>query len=198
MKDPRIERNKSHALIDIVVLAICAVARGADGWEGIEPFGRNKIDWLRQYVPLANGIPSHDCISDVLSRVSPTGFRECFMSWTQSVMQQTGSEIIAMDGKTAKGSRDRKHNRNPLHRVSAWACRNRLVLGRQATEEKSNEITAIAKLPALLELKGCIVTIDAMGGQRAIAEQIVDQQGDDVLCLKGNQDTLHEAEGNRA
>ena len=91
LKDPRIERNKSHALIDIVVPAICAVASGADGWEGIEPVGRNKIDWLRQYVPLANGIPSHDCISDVLSRVSPTGFRECFMSWTQSVMQQTGN-----------------------------------------------------------------------------------------------------------
>lgn len=193
LEDPRIERNKSYALIDIVVLAVCAVASGADGWESIEQFGKNKIDWLRQYVPLANGIPSHDCISYVLSRVSPHRFRGCFMNWTQSVMGETDSEIIALDGKTARGSRDRQHNRNPLHMVSAWACQNRLVLGQEATEEKSNEITAIPKLLALLELKGCIVTLDAMGCQRAIAEQIIDQQGDYVLGLKGNQGSLHEA-----
>lgn len=193
LEDPRIDRNKCHALIDIVVLAVCAVASGADGWEAIEDFGKAKIDWLRQYVPLANGVPSHDCISYVLSRVSPPKFRECFMNWTQSVMQKTGSEVIAVDGKTARGSRDRKNHRNPLHMVSAWACRNRLVLGQQATEEKSNEITAIPKLLELLELKGCIVTLDAMGCQRAIAEQIMDQQGDYVLGLKGNQHALHEA-----
>ena len=115
------------------------------------------------------------------------------MSWTRTVTEETGGEVIAIDGKTAKGSRDRKNNRNPLHMVSAWACDNRLVLGQQATDEKSNEITAIPKLLELLALKGCIVTIDAMGCQRAIAEQIIDQEGDYVLGLKGNQETLHEA-----
>lgn len=193
LEDPRIERNKAHALIDIIVLTVCAVASGADGWEAIEQFGKEKLNWLRRYVPLVNGVPSHDCIAYVLSRVSPHRFRESFMNWTQTVTQETGGEVIAIDGKTAKGSRDRKNHRNPLHMVSAWACNNRLVLGQQATDEKSNEITAIPKLLTLLELKGCIVTIDAMGCQRAIAEQIIDQHGDYVLGLKGNQDTLHEA-----
>lgn len=193
LEDPRIDRNKYHALIDIVVLTVCAVASGADGWEAIEQFGKEKLDWLRKYVPLNHGVPSHDCIAYVLSRLSPRKFRECFMSWTHAVTKETGGEVIAIDGKTSKGSRDRKHNRNPLHMVSAWACHNRLVLGQQATQEKSNEIIAIPKLLTLLELKGCIVTIDAMGCQRAIAEQIIDQGGDYVLGLKGNQGGLFEA-----
>ena len=193
LKDPRIERNKSHQLIDIIVLSISAIASGADGWEAIEDFGKTKLDWLRQFVPLKNGIPSHDCIAYVLSRLSPTGFRQCFMDWTQAVRQQTGGEIIAVDGKTARGSRDRKNNRSPLHMVSAWACQNRLVLGQEATEEKSNEITAIPKLLSILALKGCIVTLDAMGCQRAIAKQIIDQEGDYVIGLKGNQGNLLEA-----
>lgn len=193
LDDPRIDRKKLHSLMDIITLAVCAVASGADGWEAIEDFGKEKLDWLRKYIALENGVPSHDCIAYVLSRVSPTKFRDCFMSWAQAVVEQTSGELIAIDGKTAKGSRDRKNNRKPLHMVSAWACQNRLVLGQVATEEKSNEITAIPKLLELLELKGCIVTIDAMGCQRAIAEQIVDQEGDYVLGLKGNQGTLHEA-----
>lgn len=193
LKDPRIERHKRHSLIDIIVLTLSAVASGADGWEAIEDFGQEKIDWLRQYIALENGVPSHDCIAYVLSRLSPTGFRECFMSWTQSVLVATGGEVIAIDGKTARGSRDRKNDRNPLHMVSAWACSNRMVLGQQATDEKSNEITAIPKLLKLLELKGCIITIDAMGCQRAIAQQIIKQEGDYVLGLKGNQSKLHEA-----
>ena len=193
LKDPRIERNKRHTLIDIIVLTVCAVVSGADGWEAIEEFGQAKLDWLRKYVGLKNGVPSHDCIAYVISRLSPKGFQECFMSWTQAVTEATGGEVIAVDGKTSKGSRDRKAARNPLHMVSAWATANRLVLGQEATDEKSNEITAIPKLLALLELKGCIVTIDAMGCQRAIAEQIIEQQGDYVLGLKGNQGSLHEA-----
>lgn len=193
LPDHRIDRNKSHMLIDIIVLVICAVASGANGWEAIEQFGKEKLEWLRKYVPLENGVPSHDCIAYVMSRLSPQKFRDCFMSWTQAVTENTGGEVIAVDGKTARGSRDRKNQRNPLHMVSAWACQNRLVLGQQATEEKSNEITAIPKLLELLELKGCIVTVDAMGCQRAIAEQIIDQGGDYVLSLKGNQGTLHEA-----
>jgi predicted transposase YbfD/YdcC len=193
LEDPRMERNKAHELIDIIVLTICALASGAEGWEAIEDFGKEKLEWLRHYVALKNGVPSHDCIAYVLRRLSPKKFRECFMSWTQSVSDQTDGEVIAIDGKTAKGSRDRKNNRHPLHMVSAWACHNRLVLGQEATEEKSNEITAIPKLLELLELKGCIVTLDAMGCQRAIAEQIIDQEGDYVLGLKGNQGELHEA-----
>lgn len=193
LEDPRIERNKSHALIDIIVLTVSAMASGADGWEAIEDFGKEKLDWLRNYIPLENGVPSHDCIAYVLSRLSPNKFRECFMSWTHAVTEETDGDVIAIDGKTAKGSRDRKNNRNPLHMVSAWACNNRLVLGQEATDEKSNEITAIPKLLALLELKGCIVTIDAMGCQRDIAEQIIVQEGDYVLGLKGNQGHLHEA-----
>jgi predicted transposase YbfD/YdcC len=193
LEDPRIERNKLHALSDIVLLTVCAVVSGADGWEAIEDFGREKLAWLRRFAPFKNGVPSHDCIANVIARLSPKGFQECFRHWTQAVAKATGGEVIAVDGKTARGSRDRKRSRQPLHMVSAWASTNRLVLGQEATAEKSNEITAIPKLLELLELKGCIVTIDAMGCQRAIAEQIVAQGGDYVLGLKGNQSNLQEA-----
>jgi predicted transposase YbfD/YdcC len=193
LEDPRVERNQRHALLDIVLLTVCAVVSGADGWEAIEDFGREKLDWLRQFGQFANGVPSHDCIANVISRLTPKGFGECFRSWTLAVAGATGGDIIAVDGKSARGSRDRRRGRSPLHMVSAWACRNRLVLGQEATEEKSNEITAIPKLLELLELKGCIVTLDAMGCQRAIAEQIRAQGGDYVLGLKGNQSTLQES-----
>lgn len=193
LKDPRIDRNKKHELIDIIVLSLCAVCSGSNGWEAIEEFGHEKLGWLRQYVPLKNGVPSHDCINYVLARLSVEGFRECFLSWTRSVMDKCPGEIIALDGKTARGSRDRKNDRNPLHMVSARACEQRLVLGQEATDDKSNEITALPKLLKLLEIKGCIVTIDAMGCQRAIAKQIIEQEGDYVFGLKGNQSQLHEA-----
>lgn len=192
LEDSRIDRNKRHALLDILVLVISATCSHAKGWEAIEAFGHAKLDWLRQFVPLANGVPSHDCIEYVMSRLSPVKFRECFISWTQAVKQEIG-EVIAIDGKTARGSRDRLNQCNPLHMVTAWACENRLVLAQEATDEKSNEITAIPKLLDLLELKGCIVTLDAMGCQRAIAEQIKDQEGDYVMGIKANQGTLHEA-----
>ena len=193
LNDPRIERNKKHQLIDIVVLSVCAVCSGANGWEAIEEFGHEKLGWLRQFIPLENGVPSHDCINYVLARLCPNAFRDCFMSWTATVMETCPGEIIAVDGKTARGSRDKKNHRNPLHMVSAWACEQRLVLGQEAIEDKSNEITAIPKLLKLLEIKGCIVTIDAMGCQRAIAKQIIEQGADYVLGLKGNQGHLHEA-----
>jgi len=192
LKDHRLERHKLHSLIDIIVLSICAISSGSDGWEAIEDFGKEKEDWLRQYIPLENGIPSHDCIAYTLRKVSPSGFRECFMSWVNAVKEHTDGEVVAIDGKTARGSRDRKNHRKPLHMVSAWACSNRLVLAQEATDEKSNEITAIPKLLAILELKGCLVTIDAMGCQKSIAAQIVDQEAEYVLGLKGNQGILHE------
>lgn len=193
LEDPRIERNKLHALSDIVLLTLCAVISGADGWEAIEDFGREKLEWLRQFAPFTNGVPSDDCIANVVARLSPKGVQECFRNWTQAVAKATGGEVIAVDGKTTRGSRDRQRSRHPLHLVSAWASTNRLVLGQEATAGKSNEITAIPKLLELLELKGCLVTIDAMGCQCTIAEQIVTQGGDYLLGLKGNQSTLKEA-----
>ena len=146
LKDPRIERQKLHMLIDILVLTVCATLSGAEGWEEIEEFSRSKLDWLRRFVPLKNGVPSHDCIAYVISRLSPEGFRRCFMSWVEAMREEMPSEVIAIDGKTARGSRDRKHNKNPLYMVSAWAGVSRLVLGQEVAEEKSNEITAIPKL----------------------------------------------------
>jgi predicted transposase YbfD/YdcC len=193
LEDPRMARKRLHALMDIIVLVICGVISGAEGWEAIEEFGHEKLDWLRHFIPLKNGIPSHDCIAYVISRLSIKGFRECFRSWSQAVAQQTEGQVINVDGKTARGSRDRNQSRNPLHMVSAWANDNRLVLGQEAVDDKSNEITAIPKLLALLELTGCIVTIDAMGCQREIASQIIEQGGDYVLSLKGNQTGLHTA-----
>lgn len=193
LEDPRIERKKLHCLTDILVLSICAVSSGAEGWQGIVDFGHEKLDWLRRFVPLKNGVPSHDCIAYVFARISPEGFRSCFMAWAEGVREKTNGEVVAIDGKTSRGSKDQKLGKSPLHLVSAWACANRLVLGQEATAEKSNEITAIPKLLDLLDLKGCIVTIDAMGCQTAIAKKIIDRQGDYVLGLKENQPLLHEA-----
>lgn len=193
LEDPRIERKKLHSLTDIMVLSICAVVSGAEGWQGIVDFGHEKLDWLRRFIPLKNGIPSHDCVAYVFARLSPEGFRNCFVSWVEGVREKTEGEVIAIDGKTSRGSRARKLGKSPLHMVSAWACANRLVLGQEVTAEKSNEITAIPKLLEWLDLKGCIVTIDAMGCQTAIARQIVDQRGHYVLSLKDNQPLLHEA-----
>lgn len=193
LKDPRIERKKLHRLVDMMVLSICAITCGAEGWQDIADFGHEKLEWLRRFIPLKNGVPSHDCIAYVFARISPEDFRSCFMAWVESVREKTDGEVIAIDGKTSRGSKDLSQGKSPLHLVSAWACANRLVLGQEATAEKSNEITAIPRLLELLDLKGCIITIDAMGCQTAIAKQIVDQKGDYVLGLKDNQLLLHEA-----
>ena len=193
LEDPRIAKKTLHLLVDIVLLTICAVVSGGDGWEAIEDFGRDKLEWLRRFAPFRHGVPSHDGVANVIARLSPKGFQACLLSWTRAIAQVTDGEVIAVDGKTARGSRDRRRGRLPLHMISAWACVNRLVLGQEATEEKSNEMTAIPKLLELLELRGCLVTIDAMGCQTAIAAQIVHQGGDYVLGLKGNPGALHEA-----
>jgi predicted transposase YbfD/YdcC len=192
VRDPRVERNKLYPLMEILLLVVCAMISGAEGWEAMEEFGKEKLDWLRKFALFANGIPSHDCIASVISRLNSKTFQACFISWTRAVAQATNGEVVAVDGKTSRGSRDRRNGRAALHMVSAWGSRNHLVLGQEATEEKSNEITAIPQLLELLELKGCIVTIDAMGCQTKIAEQIIAQGGDYVLGLKGNQSTLHE------
>jgi hypothetical protein len=139
--DFRIERNKVYPLSEILLLVVSGVLSGADGWEAIEQFGQSKLDWLRRFAPFSDGIPSHDCIAYVISGLSPKAFQECFVSWTRAVSEATGGELIAVDGKTARGSRDRRRGKSALHMVSAWGCRNRLVLGQEATAEKSNEIT---------------------------------------------------------
>lgn len=193
VKEPRSEKNKLYPLEEILLLCVCAVVSGAEGWKDIAAFGRIKLAWLRQFLPYTYGIPSDDCIGWVMARLSPHAFQECFVAWTQSVARITGGEVVAIDGKTLRRSHHRRTGRSAIHMVSAWASANRLSLGQVATAEKSNEITAIPKLLELLQLKGCIVTIDAMGCQRAIAENIVAKGADYVLAVKDNQPQLHEA-----
>ena len=190
LEDPRVDRNKKHELIDVIVLCVCAALSGAEGWCDIEEFGRTKLDWLRRYVPLTNGIPVDDTIARIISALSVSGFQECFLSWMEDVVKLSEGEIIALDGKTHRRSHDRKRGVKALHMVSAWACRNGVVLGQVKTDEKSNEIVAVPELLEKLELKGCIVTLDAMGCQRAIAKQVKEGGGDYVLTLKRNQPQL--------
>jgi len=186
--DPRIDRKKLHSLSDILILTICAMLSGADGYEAIEEFGRNKKQWLKGFLPLKNGIPSHDCIRYVLIRLPPEQLQSAFIQWVNAIKEKI-PEVVAVDGKTSKGSQ--KKGLAGLHMVSAWGASNKLVLGQEVTHEKSNEITAIPALLKLLELEGCIVTIDAMGCQINIAKQIIKQKADYVLGLKGNQGLLH-------
>jgi predicted transposase YbfD/YdcC len=192
ISDPRVERTKLHLLMDILVIAICAVICGADTWVELEAYGRAKEQWLRQFLTLANGIPSHDTFARVIARLKPEELQQCFLRWVQAVSEVTHGEVVAIDGKTLRRSFDRATGKSAIHMVSAWASANRLVLGQQRVDEKSNEITAIPALLRLLDLKGCIVTIDAMGCQKAIARTIVEQAADYVLTLKANQGGLYE------
>jgi predicted transposase YbfD/YdcC len=193
LEDIRDPKNRRHLLIDTLIIAITAVICGADGFTQIEEFGKSNETWFRKFLKLDNGIPSHDTFGRVFSLLSPAAFQECFRAWIESVRAvHTGEEIVAIDGKSLRRSHDRKRGLGPLHMVSAWAVNSRVVLGQRATEAKSNEITAIPELLETLMLRGCIVTIDAMGCQKAIAEKIVDRGGDYVLALKGNQSTLAE------
>lgn len=192
LEDPRIDRTKQHQLLDIIVIAVCGVICGADHWVDIELFGRSKLKWLRKFLELPNGIPSHDTFGRVFAQLNYQEFQSCFFRWVRGIQEVTGGEVIAIDGKTLRHSYDRGIGKGAIHMVSAWACANRLVLGQRKVAEKSNEITAIPELLQMLEIKGCIVTIDAMGAQKGIAEQIVNQEADYVLALKGNQGRLYE------
>ena len=189
VEDPRIDRTKRHKLLDIIIIAICGMICGAEGWVDIEEFGKVKQEWLQTFLELPNGIPSHDTFGRVFARLEPGKFEECFFQWVQS-LSGTIAGVIAVDGKTLRRSHDEANGKKALHVVSAWAVENRLVLAQVAVAEKSNEITAIPFLLRQLALSGCIVTIDAMGTQTQIARQIVDEDGDDVLALKGNQGRL--------
>jgi predicted transposase YbfD/YdcC len=195
IKDPRIERTKWHKLIDILVIAICATICGAESYPDMEEFGRDKEEWLRTFLELENGIPSHDTFRRVFMLIKPVEFQRSFLNWVEGVRELTDKEVIGIDGKQSRGSKKKnkksKIQNEGLRMVSAWAVKNRLVLGQQKTQEKSNEITAIPELLRLLSLKGCIVTIDAMGCQREIVKQIVEQEADYVISLKGNQGNLH-------
>jgi len=192
VKDPRMERTKDHPLVNIIVIAICAVICGADTWVDIENFGKAKQEWLGEFLDLTNGIPSHDTFGRVFRLLDPEQFQRGFVSWIQAVSDITDGEIVAIDGKQLRRSHNGRLGKAAIYMVSAWAVNNRLVLGQRKVDDKSNEITAIPKLLEILALSGCIVTIDAMGCQREIAEQIVEQGADYVLSLKGNQGQLHE------
>jgi predicted transposase YbfD/YdcC len=184
--DPRIERCKKHNLLDILLLAISAVLSGAEGWEDIEDFGHVKLDWLKKYRPFKYGIPKHDTIARVICRLKADEIEHAFQSWISSLVEVTGCDVIAIDGKTARRSFTTKDRKNALHTVSAWSCQHQLVLGQTAVSEKSNEITAIPELLNMLDIENSIITLDAMGCQKAIAEQIIKQKADYILALKGN------------
>lgn len=189
--DPRIQLKTRHKLIDIIVITLCAVICGADEWVEIARFGRAKEGWFRTFLDLPEGIPSHDTFGRIFSPLDSNAFAKCFANWVRAAFPMTDSDIVAIDGKTARRSHDRPNGKPSIHMVSAWAARNRLILGQIKTEDKSNEITAIPDLLKVLDIRGCIVTIDAMGCQKEIAEQIIDQGADYIFSLKGNQGNLH-------
>ncbi len=191
VEDPRMERTKLHRLRDIIIIAICGVICGADGWVGIEEFGKAKQEWLTELLQLPNGIPSHDTFGRVFAHIDPKQFEASFVEWVQGISGSVEG-VIAIDGKTSRRTHDRAAGKKALHLVSAWAVENRLVLAQVATEEKSNEITAIPLLLQQLALSGCIVTIDAMGTQTKIARQIIAQEGDYALALKDNHGDLYD------
>ncbi len=195
LPDPRHTRNRRHLLGDILVIAVCGVVVGCTGPTSIERWAKAKQDWLRELLALPNGIPSRDCIRRVLSTLKPEAFQTCFQSWIASLVSKDEDirPTIAIDGKTLRRSHDRSGGLGPLHLVSAWASEHGLALGQVAAEEKSNEITAIPQLIDRIDVKGAIVTIDAMGCQKEIAKKIVAQGGDYVLAVKENQPKLVQA-----
>jgi predicted transposase YbfD/YdcC len=198
LPDPRSDHTKRHQLLDILTIALCGVICGAESWVEIEQFGHAKLPWLRTFLDLPNGIPSHDTFGRVFAALDAEQFQQCFLGWVQAVVahtrgQVTPRQVVALDGKTLRRSHDRSNGKAAIHLVSAWATANRLVLGQVKVEDKSNEITALPALLRLLALEGCIVTIDALGCQTAIAQTILEQGADYVLALKGNQPALEQA-----
>jgi predicted transposase YbfD/YdcC len=193
LTDPRVDRTKVYPLETIIFLTIAAVVAGAETFVDIEEFGHIKLNWLKKYVSCPDDrIPSHDTIGDFYSRINPKEFEKCFINWTGKVCGISEGELIAIDGKRLRGSYDRYDNKAAIHMVSAWANKNEMVLGQVMVNDKSNEITAIPALLNILEIKGAIVSIDAMGCQKEIAEQIIGKEADYILALKGNQGALKE------
>ena len=189
MRDPRMERTREHLLEEILLIAIAAILSGASGWNEIENYGKAKIDWLRSFLTLASGIPSHDTFNRVFAALDPHELEKGFAAWVTSIARLTVGEVVAIDGKALRGTRQ-ADGKAIVHLVSAWASANNLVLAQRKVEDKSNEITAIPKLLQALELSGTVVTIDAMGCQKAIAEKIVEKKADYILAVKENQPLL--------
>jgi predicted transposase YbfD/YdcC len=192
IKDPRVERTRYHLLTDIITIAMLAVIAGAEGWEDIEEYGISKQEWLKTFLQLPFGIPSPDTFRRVFERINPKEFEQCFREWVQSLIEKLGVEVVAIDGKTHRGSYDRESQLKALHTVSAWSSEHRLVLGQVKVSDKSNEITAIPALLEMLDISGCIITIDAMGTQKSIAQKIIAANSDYILSLKDNHPTLHQ------
>jgi predicted transposase YbfD/YdcC len=192
LTDPRGSQGVLHPFISIVMIALLATIGGAKGWEDIETYGVSHKSWLSSFLPLPFGIPSADTYRRLFERISPTAFEQSFQSWLKDLVRDLGAQVIPIDGKTLKGSYDRNHEQSALHLVSAWASEHRLFLGQIKVEDKSNEITAIPALLELLDIAGCIITIDAMGTQTKIAHQIQAQGADYILALKTNHPTLYQ------
>ncbi|MDE6341044.1 MAG: ISAs1 family transposase, partial [Muribaculaceae bacterium] len=189
--DPRVERTQKHSLDSILFISLCAVICGAESWNEIEDYGNAKIDWLEKFLYLPNGIPSHDTFNRVISMLDPKELNDSFVAWTKSIAELTDGEVVAIDGKCLRGSSD-EGTGTYTHLVSAWASANNLLLAQEKVSGKSNEITAIPRLLRILELRNCIVTIDAMGCQREIAKTIMGRGADYILALKGNQPEMLE------
>lgn len=193
LTDPRVESRTDHPLVNIIVITVCAVICGAESWVEVELFGQSKFDWLAEFLDLSQGIPSHDTLGRVFGQLNAEQFQSCFLSWVQAAMEVTHGQVIAIDGKTLRRSHNQTIGKAAIHMVSAWASLNQVGLGQLKVDEKSNEITAIPALLEMLEIAGCIVTIDALGCQKEIAQKIVDKDGDYVLALKENQGNLYQA-----
>lgn len=189
MEDFRINRNKQHLLIDIISITIAAILCGAEGYDEIQDFGEEKIEWLSTFLVLPNGIPSHDTLNRVFSKMDPLKFEQCFRNWVNSILENNKEQLISIDGKTIRGAKS-NGIKSPIHMVSAWASDSNIVLGQIKVNEKSNEITAIPELLDSLFIKNCIVSIDAMGCQESIAKKIIEEEADYILAVKNNQQTL--------
>jgi len=192
MEDPRIDRTKRYGLLDLIFIALCAVVSGANDCVGIARFAKAKRVWLEKYLDLPEETPSHDTFSRLFSALDAKAFMDGFLQWVKGLEETTKGKVVAIDGKTARATLDSRKDKNPLHVVSAWVTQNQLFLGQEAVDDKSNEITAIPKLLAVLELTGATVTIDAMGCQTEIADKIRERGADYVLAVKGNQQHLEE------
>lgn len=191
--DPRVQGRCDYPLLEIITIAICAVIAGADSWTEIETFGKSKEAWLKRFLPLEHGIPSHDTFGDVFRMIDAQAFQRNFMRWVERVFKVTGGPVIAIDGKTARRSHDKAIGKDAIHMLSAWVHHNGIMLGQRKVDDKSNEITAIPELLRLLDVTGCIVTIDARGCQKKIAQTIRDEKADYVLRVKDNQGHLYQA-----
>jgi len=192
LRDPRAAYSIDHKLLDILIITICATISGADNFAEIAEYGRTKEEWLKTFLELANGIPSVDTFERIFARLKPEELQKCFIGWMEAVHKVSEGELINIDGKTLRGAKEKGNSRSLIHMVSVWSANQRLVLGQKKVDEKSNEITAIPPLLKMLELRGCLVSIDAMGCQTEIAKTIVEEGADYVLALKKNQGNLHE------